>query len=146
MELSPSQRTALAVKRLQHRHHRELDARLRGIGTTLSQWDALRHVARSPGASTRELAALTFMTDQSFGALAIKLAEQGLVTRTPGQGRVVHHAITPAGEAMLEKATAIADEVFADSFAPLSEPDRATLETLLTRVLDGWAARDRPRP
>jgi DNA-binding MarR family transcriptional regulator len=141
MGFSALQRTGLALKRLQHRHHVELDARLRGIGTTLSQWDALRHVARSPGASTRELAALTFMTDQSFGALAIKLAEQGLVKRTPGQGRVVHHVITNEGEVLLEKATVIADEVLGESFAPLSEADRATLEALLNRVLEGWAAR-----
>jgi len=141
MAFSALQRTGLAVKRLQHRHHVELDARLRGIGTTLSQWDALRHVACSPGASTRELAALTFMTDQSFGALAIKLAEQGLVNRTSGRGRVVHHVITQEGEVLLENATAIADEVLSESFAPLSEAERTTLQTLLNRVLEGWAGR-----
>lgn len=137
VDFSELQATGLAVKRLQHRHHHLLDSRLREIGTTLSQWDALRHVARAPGASTHELAQLTFMTDQSFGALAIKLADQGLVSRTPGPGRVVRHEITQAGAVLLDKADGIAEQVMAESFAPLTAAERATLRDLIHRVLAG---------
>jgi DNA-binding MarR family transcriptional regulator len=92
-------------------------------------------VARSPGASTHELAQLTFMTDQSFGALAIKLADQGMISRTPGPGRVVRHEITQAGAALLDKADGIAEQVMAESFAPLTAAERATLRDLIHRVL-----------
>ncbi|MEU9188454.1 MarR family transcriptional regulator [Streptomyces sp. NPDC048484] len=137
MEFSELLATGQAVKRLQHRHHHALDSRLRKIGTSLSQWDALRHVAGSPGASTHELAQMTFMTDQSFGALAIKLAEQGLIARTQGRGRVVHHRITPEGTALLEEAASITEKVMSESFAPLSAAERRSLRTLLERVLAG---------
>jgi DNA-binding MarR family transcriptional regulator len=136
MAISDLQATGLAVKRLQNRHHYELDRRMREIGTTRSQWDALRHVSISPGASTHELAALTFMTDQSFGALAIKLAEQGLITRTPGAGRIVHHDITDTGRALLEKADGIAEQVLATSFAGLTTDERRTLRALLEKALE----------
>ena len=129
------QDVALGVKRLQHRHHRELDTRLRAVGSSLSQWDALRHIDRHPGSSTHKLAELTFMTDQSFGALAIKLAEQGLVQRSPGHGRVVLHQITPDGAALLDKAAPIVDEVFAESFAPLASDELENFARLLRRLL-----------
>ncbi|GAA1864598.1 hypothetical protein GCM10009836_51200 [Pseudonocardia ailaonensis] len=141
MRIPDLQAIGLAVKRLQHRHHRELDDRLRSIGTTLSQWDALRHVAAHPGASTHELAELTFMTDQSFGALAIKLAGLGLVTRTPGRGRVIHHEITAEGAALRRKGAGLADEVLTASFAPLSPAERETLHLLLARVLEEGSPR-----
>jgi DNA-binding MarR family transcriptional regulator len=77
------------------------------------------------------------MTDQSFGALAIKLADQGLVSRTPGPGRVVRHEITQAGAVLLDKADGIAEQVMAESFAPLTAAERATLRNLIHRVLTG---------
>ncbi|NUR42372.1 MAG: MarR family transcriptional regulator, partial [Streptomyces sp.] len=52
-----------AVKAAQYRQHRTLDSRLASVGSTLAQWDALRAVARTPGASARELAAATFQTE-----------------------------------------------------------------------------------
>lgn len=129
------QEVGLSIKRLQHRHHRDLDTRLRTLGSSLSQWDALRHIDRHPGSSTHELAELTFMTDQSFGALAIKLAEQGLVERSPGRGRVVLHDITPDGATLLDKVAAVADEVLAESFAPLEGDELEILARLLRRLL-----------
>jgi hypothetical protein len=61
-----------AVKRLQHRHHRTVDARL-------VQRDALRAISRHPNASSHRLAQLTFQTDQSFGTLAVRLVARGLI-------------------------------------------------------------------
>ena len=56
------QDVGLAVKRLQARHHRALDARLSSLGISLVQWDALRHLARNPDASLHDLARLTFQS------------------------------------------------------------------------------------
>ncbi|MFI5812488.1 MarR family winged helix-turn-helix transcriptional regulator [Streptomyces sp. NPDC051643] len=129
-----------AVKEAQYRHHRALDTRLAAVGTTLAQWDALRAIGRSPGASAHELAVATFQGDQSFGTLAGRLTAQHLVERRPGHGRRIEHHLTEAGERTLEAGRAVAVEVLATSFAPLDEDERVTLLGLLRRLgVDGGA-------
>jgi DNA-binding MarR family transcriptional regulator len=123
-----------AIKQAQYRHQRALDTRLREAGTTLAQWDALRAISRNPGASARELARETFQGDQSFGTLANRLEAQGLIRRSPGRGRRIAHRLTPAGEPTLAAGRAAVIELLDESFAPLSEDERATLYELLGRV------------
>ncbi|MEK8173175.1 MarR family winged helix-turn-helix transcriptional regulator [Streptomyces sp. M19] len=128
---------ALAVKRLQHRHHRTLDGRLTAeAGVSLVQWDALRHIDQHPGSSLHQLALLTFQTDQSFGALAGRMIKRGLIERTSGPGRALHHRLTPAGAELLTAGGEIVDEVLAASFAPLSAEDLTALHALLVRLVD----------
>lgn len=123
-----------AVKQAQYRQHRSLDAALAAVGTTLAQWDALRAIGRSPGASARELAAATFQTEQAFGTLASRLTAQDLVERRPGRGRRIAHHLTPAGQEVLTAGHAVADEVLTACFAPLSPADRTALLDLLRRL------------
>lgn len=123
-----------AVKQAQYRQHRALDTALAAVGTTLAQWDALRAIGRSPGASARALAAATFQSEQAFGTLAGRLTAQGLVERRPGHGRRIEHHLTPAGEQVLAAGHRVADEVLAECFAPLPPGDRATLLDLLQRL------------
>lgn len=123
-----------AVKQAQYRQHRALDSALSAVGTTLAQWDALRAIGRLPGASGRELAAATFQSEQSFGALVGRLAAQGLVERRPGRGRRIGHHLTPSGEQVLAAGHRVADEVLATCFSALSGADRATLLDLLRRL------------
>jgi DNA-binding MarR family transcriptional regulator len=123
-----------AVKQAQYRQHRSLDSALQAIGTTLAQWDALRAISRSPGASARELATATFQTEQAFGTLAGRLTAQDLVERRPGHGRRIEHHLTPTGRQILAAGHKIADEVLADCFSPLPNADRATLLDLLQRL------------
>lgn len=123
-----------AIKRAQWLHHRALDTRLARIGTSLAQWDALRAIARRPGASGHDLAVATFQSDQSFGTLAGRLVAQGLVNRSAGRGRRVDHHLTPAGRRVLEQGQEIATEVLATSLGTLSEQERETLLGLLDRV------------
>ncbi|MFG2470408.1 MarR family winged helix-turn-helix transcriptional regulator [Streptomyces canus] len=130
-----------AVKQAQYRQHRALDSALQTIGTTLAQWDALRAISRSPGASARELAAATFQTEQAFGTLAGRLTAQDLVERRPGHGRRIEHHLTPTGRKTLTAGHKIADEVLADCFSTLPNADRATLLDLLQRLA---AAPDTP--
>ncbi|MDH6589385.1 DNA-binding MarR family transcriptional regulator [Streptomyces sp. SAI-133] len=123
-----------AVKQAQYRQHRALDSALLSVGTTLAQWDALRAISRSPGASARELAAATFQTEQAFGTLAGRLTAQALVERRPGHGRRIEHHLTPNGERVLAAGHKVADEVLAGCFSPLPDEDRATLLDLLRRL------------
>ncbi|MFI5683461.1 MarR family winged helix-turn-helix transcriptional regulator [Streptomyces sp. NPDC051636] len=123
-----------AVKQAQYRQHRALDSALAAVGTTLAQWDALRAIDRSPGASARELAAATFQSEQAFGALVGRLAARDLVERRPGHGRRIEHHLTPAGERILAAGHSVADDVLAACFSALSGADRATLLDLLRRL------------
>ncbi|MCD0484218.1 MarR family winged helix-turn-helix transcriptional regulator [Streptacidiphilus sp. ASG 303] len=131
---SELQELGRAVKHAQYRQHRALDSALSAVGTTLAQWDALRAISRSPGASARELAAATFQTEQAFGTLAGRLTAQSLVERRPGHGRRIEHHLTPAGEQLLAAGHAVADEVLAACFSALPDADRATLLDLLRRL------------
>lgn len=124
----------LAIKRAQDRNHRTMDAALRPVGISLVQWDALRAIARMPGASGHDLAAATFQSDQAFGTLANRLAERGLIVRTAGRGRRIDHELTDAGRAALEEGHVVAADVLDDLFAPLDEPQRAALLETLARL------------
>jgi DNA-binding MarR family transcriptional regulator len=126
-----------AVKRLQHRHHRTLDARLVPLGITLVQWDALRAINQHPNASSHRLAQLTFQTDQSFGTLAGRLVARGLIDRVTGFGRALQHRLTPAGESLLSKGRTVVNEILSESFSPLSPAELDTFYDLLTRLLHG---------
>ena len=125
-----------AIKQLQYKHHRVLETRLVAIGASLAQWDALRAIEQKPGASSHDLAELTFQTDQSFGALATRLAAKGLVERNPGKGRVIGYRLTEKGAELLRRGNAAADEALAQSFAPLGEEERRRLHKLIARLLD----------
>ena len=128
------QDVGLAIKRIQARHHRVLDARLGELGLSLVQWDALRHLDRNPDASLRDLAQLTFQSDQAFGTLAGRMVKRGLIERVDGPGRAVRHRITEKGERLRTQGSAVATEVFTASFAPLDDEEFATLAGLLARL------------
>lgn len=131
-----AEEVALLVKRLQHRHHRALTAALAPLGVSLVQWDTLRHLRRNPDASLHDLARLTFQTDQSFGSLAARMAERGLIERVPGPGRAVRHRLTERGEELRAAGEKLHAEVVAGSFAPLPQERLDELGDLLERVLD----------
>src|SRR5580700_799586 len=125
----------LSVKRLQMRHHRALDAHLAPLGVSLVQWDALRHIDENPGASLHDLALLTFQSDQSFGTLAGRMIQRGLIERVAGPGRAVRHRLTDRGRSLRKEGDAIVERVLQDSFATLTPQELSVLDGLLLRVL-----------
>ncbi|SFR06056.1 DNA-binding transcriptional regulator, MarR family [Lentzea waywayandensis] len=125
----------LAVKRLQHRHHRTMSQALAPLGLSLVQWDTLRHLARNPDASLHDLAVLTFQTDQSFGSLATRMADRGLIERVPGPGRPVRHRLTEEGERLFKAGQDLADGVLDTSFRNLSAAQLDQLGDLLALAL-----------
>ncbi|MFE9577391.1 MarR family winged helix-turn-helix transcriptional regulator [Nocardia sp. NPDC006044] len=126
---------ALSIKRVQHRHHRALTAALADLGVSLVQWDTLRHLDRHPDASLHDLAQLTFQTDQSFGTLATRMAERGLIERMQGPGRAVRHRLTPKGEQIRAEGAQRVRAVQRRSFAALSPAQIDTLGDLLDLIL-----------
>jgi DNA-binding MarR family transcriptional regulator len=125
----------LSVKRLQMRHHRAANTALAPLKITLVQWDALRHLHRNPGASLHRLAQLTFQTDQSFGELASRMIDRGLIERVPSPGRAVRHRLTDRGEALQQQGSLLVDQVLAESFSALDHDELATFGRLLARLL-----------
>jgi DNA-binding MarR family transcriptional regulator len=135
------QQVALAVKRLQHRHHRALTAALAPLGVSLAQWDTLRHLHAHPDASLHDLAQLTFQTDQAFGTLAARMADRGLIARVPGPGRAVRHTLTPRGEEVRREGERLVAAETDRSLGALSEAQLDQLGALLERVLADGEAR-----
>ncbi len=125
----------LSVKRLQMRHHRAINAGLAPLGVSLVQWDALRHLDENPGASLHDLARLTFQSDQSFGTLAGRMIQRGLIERVPGPGRAVRHRLTDKGNELRHAGDAIVERALRESFAPLTQAQLTQLAELLTQVL-----------
>jgi DNA-binding MarR family transcriptional regulator len=125
----------LSVKRLQMRHHRAVNERLAPLGISIVQWDALRHLYENPEASLHDLAQLTFQTDQSFGTLATRMIDRGLIERVPGPGRAVRHRLTDKGNDLREKAGAIVRETLTESLSALTHDELQTFGDLLARVL-----------
>ncbi|TCC22893.1 MarR family winged helix-turn-helix transcriptional regulator [Kribbella speibonae] len=126
---------ALAVKRLQYRHHRALSRVLAPLGLSLVQWDTLRHLHREPDASLHDLAMLTFQTDQSFGSLATRMADRGLIERIPGPGRAVKHRLTTKGEQLRAEGQEAVNAVVKSSFDPLTSAQLQQLGDLLDLAL-----------
>ncbi len=133
--LSDLQPLGYAIKRIQHRHHRALDAALIELGSSLAQCVALRAIAAHPESSAHKLAGLTFQTDQSFGSLANRMVDRGLIRREAGEGRAILHRLTPEGERVLAASNAASDQVLAKSFAPLNKAERQQLQALLSKLL-----------
>jgi len=127
---------ALAVKRLQYRHHRALSQALAPLGLSLVQWDTLRHLHRQPDASLHDLAVLTFQTDQSFGSLAGRMVDRGLIERVPGPGRAIRHRLTEDGERLRASGQELVDGVLERSFAGLTDRQVQQLGDLLGAALD----------
>jgi len=131
----PLQEIGLSVKRLQMRHHLAANKALAELGITIVQWDALRHLHQKPDASLHELAQLTFQTDQSFGTLAARMIDRGLIQRVPGPGRAVKHRLTAKGDKVRAAGGAVMDEVLAHSFSTLTPAELEEFGTLIRRLL-----------
>jgi DNA-binding MarR family transcriptional regulator len=134
MKYRPAE-VALAVKRLQYRHHRALSRALAPLDLSLVQWDTLRHLHRKPDASLHDLAVLTFQTDQSFGSLATRMADRGLIERVPGPGRAVRHRLTEKGARLRAEGQDAVDVVLESSFNGLSPAQLGQLGELLDITL-----------
>jgi DNA-binding MarR family transcriptional regulator len=129
-------RIGLAVKRLQMRHHRALTDALAPLDVSLVQWDALRHLDENPSASLHDLALLTFQTDQSFGSLAGRMVDRGLIERLEGPGRAVRHRLTPKGLKIRQAGEVVVDGILVRSLSALTPAQLDAFDTTLAQLLD----------
>jgi len=106
-----------------------MDAVLRPLGLSTSQYSCLEVLAQQPGLSNAELARATFVTRQAMDGVLRGLVERGLVTRstTAPRGRALPTELTAAGREHLRAASSAVRAVERRMLAPLDEERRRGL-------------------
>jgi DNA-binding MarR family transcriptional regulator len=94
------------LKRAQQALRNTIDPALADLGLTTAQYAALYNLHRHPGASSAELARMSFVTPQTMVRIVADLEERGLLSREPSQAhaRVLQARLSDDGEAVLQRA------------------------------------------
>ena len=118
-----------------------MDAALRPLGMTVSQYACLELLAQRPGLSNSELARGTFVSRQSMNVLLQALERDGLVSRPeqPVTGRALPVKLTPLGSKRLKAASEAANEVEDQLRQGLTASERQHLQALLVSRLTALA-------
>ena len=123
-----------------------MEAALRPLGLTVTQYSCLELLAQRPGLSNSELARGAFVTRQSMNVLLQGLERDGLVIRPEEDrvGKVLPTRLTPAGLRMRAKASAAVRSVEVRMLGGLSEGERragfALLESMIHSLRDDATA------
>jgi DNA-binding MarR family transcriptional regulator len=109
------------------------------LGMRLKPYMALGYMGDHPGATQQELESALFMDANSVVLILNELeAAQFSIRRRDPQDRRRHIVeITPSGRHALDKANKARESLEDEVLAPLSPDERATLLSLVRRVLDG---------
>jgi len=113
--------------------HAAMDAVLRPMGMTITEYSCLELLAQRPGMSNSELARGAFVSRQSMNVLLQSLERDGFVTR-PEQaptGRALPTRLTALGRERLTAASAAVKSVEDRMKSGLDAPGQAALRDLL---------------
>jgi DNA-binding MarR family transcriptional regulator len=115
---------------------RELGLRLRPLGLTPTQFDAIAAVSflgRTEEPTQQQIADFSGLDRMMLSKVLGTLEERGLVERRPdlADGRVKRLAVTASGRPVVDAATAIARRVDGDLFAAVESPARLRDELAL---------------
>ncbi|MFD6160985.1 MarR family winged helix-turn-helix transcriptional regulator [Nocardia sp. NPDC060256] len=127
---------AMLLRRAQLRKQLACEAALAQVGVTLPQWGMLYAVAAEPDSSTHALALFIGQSDQSAGAVVVRLEQRGLIERRPGVGKAILHRITPEGDELLRRCNIIAEEVMGRLLAGLTDESVRTLQAALQSIAE----------
>ncbi|WP_410674648.1 MarR family winged helix-turn-helix transcriptional regulator [Amycolatopsis sp. cmx-4-68] len=127
------ERPGYLIKRAQQALNQACTDRLRPLEISMSQYAVLRALDDHPGASSAELARITFVTRQSLRDVLSGLRTAGLVTvaEQASTGRARPVALTPSGQAKLRAAEELITEVETQMLDTLSKDQRRYLADLL---------------
>ena len=114
-----------------------MEAALRPLGLTVTQYSCLELLAQRPGLSNSELARGAFITRQSMNVLLQGLEQDGLVTREAPVGKVLPTRLTPAGRRALEKASAVVRGVEVHMLSGMTDGERSDALRILRSMIDG---------
>lgn len=119
-----------------------MEAVLKPLGMTVTQYACLELLAQRPGLSNSELARGCFVTRQSMNVLLQAMERDGSVTRasTASVGKVLPTQLTPQGRRQLEQASAAVRAVEERMLAGLGSEDRtrgfAILQSMVRALRD----------
>ncbi|MEU0789180.1 MarR family transcriptional regulator [Amycolatopsis sp. NPDC005961] len=126
-------RPGYLIKRAQQALNQACTDRLRPLELSMSQYAVLRALDDHPGASSAELARITFVTRQSLRDVLGGLRSAGLVTvaEQASTGRARPVALTTSGRAKLRAAEELITRVEEEMLGDLSADQRRYLADLL---------------
>lgn len=103
---------------------------------TMPQWKALAEVARNPGITQVELAALTDSDPMTMSGILDRLEKRGLVERSPdprdSRAKVIH--IAADGVHIVERARKVGLAIYARATEGISPDEEKTLRDALERI------------
>ncbi len=122
-------RTIYLIKRLEVASRALMETELKDLDLTPAQYTTLSMLAGQAETSSADLAKRVLVTPQSMSEMIMALDRKGLIRRKENETnrRVLEISLSPAGQALLEKADARVDAMEAALFSGL---DDAALETL----------------
>ncbi len=137
-------RTTYLIGRLDRTIRRALEDLIRDQAVTVLGYTALTVLAARPGLSNAQLARRSFMTPQGMNQALAVLADRGLVDRRPDElnRRVQRLELTPKGAAVVEICAERVERFEQQLLGSLSVDERAELNSLLRRVVDGTRMRN----
>ena len=135
------------LKTAQQRLHRAIDATLRDLGISTSQYAVLTFLDESPGLSSAQLARRAFVTPQTMHRVVASLEAARLIERGPHPelGRVLEATLTPRGRQTLAECHRRVQEVEERMLADLKPAERRQLADLLQCCTRGLGSH-RKRP
>lgn len=115
-----------------------MEAVLRPLGLTVTQYSCLELLRQRPGLSGSDLARGVFVTRQSMHVLLQALQREGLVDRPDEAeaGRVLPAVLTDAGRQRLEEASLAVKRVEDSMHERLGPQERVELRRMLSECAD----------
>jgi MarR family transcriptional regulator for hemolysin len=134
---APAESLGVLVNRVAKAWREELDRRLRPLGLTRVQWQALLLIARAGGALTqRDIAEQLDIGAPATVALVDRMERDGLVERTavPGDRRRNAVRTTAASRRLLTRIESAAGTLRREILGGLTRQEADTLHALLTKA------------
>ncbi len=126
------------IKRAQQALRNAIDPALADLELTTAQYAALYNLRRHPGASSAELARLSFVTPQTMVRIVSGLERAGLVRRAPSPAhqRVLQAHLTGNGARALRQAQHRVDAIHAEMLHGIPPAETERLLGWLTRIAE----------
>ena len=123
-----------------------MDAVLRPLDLTVPQYSCLEQLGARPDLSSSDLARGVFVTRQAMHGVLLGLEERGLLIRTATapRGRARPTTLTPAGQALLTRASRAVRAVERRMTADLDPAGAAAAAELLRSFVDALERPDDP--
>lgn len=129
------QRIGYLVKGVQQAIRQRMDAELRHLNLSTSQYAALSALEQSDQLSNAEMARACFVTPQTMQQLVKGLEAEGWIERQPHSehGRIIQTRLTTEGRTVLDQAHRVVERIEETMVDGLSKPDRERLAADLKR-------------